>query len=122
MAAGYLIVTTIVTNHLPELPPVFRERASQVVRKTAYDGQAIAQELVHFDTGALKGSITVRNTNGDPPQPGDLTLTWGTSLDYGVHQEYLPPERGGKAYLGPSAEAVRPGYHAAMKQIMDAAG
>lgn len=65
-----------------------------------------AKGLVNVDTTALQGSIQSRPAE---ERGGSIVVLWGSfSINYALWQEILPPERGGKAYLRPSADKHYP--------------
>lgn len=86
-----------------------RVRAAQIagVNKTMGECVTEAKGLVHVDTATLQGSITI----ADPARPygGGVRGTWGSAdVAYALWQEVLPPARGGKPYLRPSADLHYP--------------
>lgn len=114
--AKSLVVTRLVFDRLPELRGQLRERASQVVRKTAFDIEARAKATVPVRTGNLKNSIQTT-------MESDLTAVVGTAVEYAPYVELGHHTRGGgyvppRPYLGPAAEAVRPSFIAAMKELL----
>jgi HK97 gp10 family phage protein len=109
--AKSLVVTKIVFDKLPQLQGQLRQRASAAVRKAAYDIEAHAKTVVPVDTGNLKNSIQTS-------VEGDLTAIVGTHVEYAPYVEYGTRRMAAKPYLGPAAEAVRPGFEAAMKSLL----
>ncbi|HOG46295.1 MAG TPA: HK97 gp10 family phage protein [Anaerolineae bacterium] len=106
-----LVVTRIVFDKLPELQGVLRQRASAAVRKAGHDIKAKAKETVPVDTGNLKNSIQAM-------MEGDLTAIVGTHVEYAPHVEYGTHKMTERPYLGPAAEAVRPSFVAAMRELL----
>ncbi|MBX6770881.1 MAG: HK97 gp10 family phage protein [Chloroflexi bacterium] len=111
------VVAQIVFDRLPELRGQVRQRASQAVRKAAFDIEARAKQIVPVRTGNLKNSIQTT-------MESDLTATVGTAVEYAPYVELGHHTRGGgyvppRPYLGPAAEAVRPSFEAAMKELLD---
>lgn len=121
-------------NDLPKIAAELPEIAGQVVRKTAFDAQAIAQDESAVDTGAQKASIYTSTDQGSDYsaavseaqslRPGapvvdevtperDLEAIVGVGVEYGIYNEY-----GGKAFMGPAAERVRGPFEQAMKEAL----
>jgi hypothetical protein len=66
-----------------------------------------AKKLVHYRTGTLQRSI---KTEGAKETKDGVEAEWGSfDVNYAFWQEVLPPEKGGKAYLRPSADRHYPG-------------
>lgn len=103
---------TITKNNLGRIAANLRPLASQVVRKAAADVEAHAKTLVPVDTGALKASIQTEQT-------GDMSAAVTAGMEYAAVVEY-GSARGSPAqpYMTPAADAVRPGYVAAIKAVM----
>ncbi len=110
--AQSLVVAKIVFDKLPELQAQLRRQASAAIRKAAYDIEAHAKAVVPVDTGNLKNSIQTTMEN-------DLTAIVGTHVEYAPYVEYGTHRMAARPYLGPAAEAVRPGFEAAMKGLLD---
>lgn len=132
-----LVVTRLVSNRLPELRGQLRVRASQAVRKAAFDVEARAKasmsgpkrgriyprpggkvhrasapgEAPAIDTGALVNSIQMA-------MEGDLTAVVGTAVEYAPYLEFGTRRMAPRPYLGPAAEAVRPSFESAMKELL----
>lgn len=104
------VVVVKLESRIPQVSPKIAELAGQVVRKTAFDLQARAQQIVPVDTGFLKGSITTTQT-------GPLSATVGTNAEYAAYVELGTTTQTPQPYLGPAAEAVRPGFEAAFQAI-----
>lgn len=65
-----------------------------------------AKGLVHVDTATLQGSIRLETARAEG---NGARGQWGSfDVGYAIFQELLPPSRGGKAYLRPSADANYP--------------
>ncbi|HXF08992.1 MAG TPA: HK97-gp10 family putative phage morphogenesis protein [Candidatus Acidoferrales bacterium] len=109
--AKSIITARIVSNRLPALQGQVRLRASQVVRKSAFDVEARAKTLVPVRTGNLKNSIQTT-------MESDLTATVGTHVEYAPYVEFGVRRRAPRPYFGPAAEAVRPSFVAAMREII----
>lgn len=106
-----LVVTRLVFNRLPEMSAQLRERTSQLVRKTAFDVEARAKAIVPVRTGNLKNSIQTDFEN-------DLTAVVGTAVEYAPYVEFGTSKRPPRPYLAPAAEAVRPAFIAAAKELL----
>lgn len=124
----------IVYNHLPELTVEIEKVVSEMVRKAAFDIQALAQAQVKVVTGFLKSSIyTVtkdESTYSSIPDNGqgellpevDRPADKGTAYvavgaDYGIYVEMGTSKMSAQPYLIPAAEAVRPAFVAAMTEL-----
>lgn len=106
------IVTKIVFNKLPALGKQARRRAGQAVRKAALDIEAGAKDRAHVVTGAMKNSIQAEMT-------GNLSAEVAVGVEYGIYEELGTRNRPPHPFLGPAAEAVKPSFIAAMKQVLD---
>lgn len=81
-----------------------RVRHAQIAGIDKTMGECIveAKSLVHVDTATLQGSIRLE---GARASGGGARGQWGSfDVNYALWQEVLPPHRGGKAYLRPSAD------------------
>ena len=110
--AKSFVVAELKFNRLPQITAALRPKASQIVRKTAADVEARAKSIVPVDTGNLKNSIQTE-------MESDLTAVVGTNVEYAPYVEYGTYKMAARPYLGPAAEAVRPGFEAAMKALFD---
>src|SRR5579883_1482086 len=106
-----LVVARIVFNRLPELQGQLRIRASQAVRKAAFDIEARAKAVVPVRTGNLKNSIQTTIES-------ELSTVVGTAVHYAPYVEFGTRRMAPRPYLGPAAEAVRPSFEAAMKELL----
>lgn len=106
------VVARVVFNRLPELRGQLRQRASQVVRKAAFDIEARAKQVVPVRTGNLKNSIQTT-------MESDLTAVVGTAVEYAPYVELGTRKMAPRPYLGPAAEAVRPSFEAAMRSLLE---
>lgn len=99
-------------NRLPALTEGLEGRASQVVRKVAYDIAAgAADRTVRVDTGAMKGGYDV-----DMEDP--LTAVVFNRQHYHIYQELGTRFISASPMLGPAAEEQRGPFLAAMAQIV----
>lgn len=89
-----------------------RKGASQAVRKAAFDIEAHAKRHVPVDTGHLKSSIGVTLANDG------LIAVIGPSAHYGEYVEFGTAKRKPRPYMHPALEAIRPGFEAAVRQII----
>ncbi|MBI4496312.1 MAG: HK97 gp10 family phage protein [Chloroflexi bacterium] len=134
------VVAKLIYNKLPQLQGQLRQRASQAVRDAAFDVEAHAKTRARVDTGAMKSSFYVvtndkstynaavsamreANPNAEvlPPAEAtrkDLEAVVASAAAHTVYNEFgtahMPPQ----PMLLPAAEAVRPGFVAAMKQLL----
>lgn len=106
---------TITKNNLGRIAVNLRPQASQVVRKAAFDVEAHAKTLVPVDTGALKASIQTEQT-------GDMSAAVTAGMEYAPYVEYGTSHGPAQPYMTPAADAVRPGYMAAVKQLVERSG
>ncbi len=127
-------VARLVFNRLPRVSAELAPMASQVVRKTAFDVQATAQDLSAVDTGAQKASIYTDTDDGSTyreavgaaskrrpgsrflpavPRPNDLSAIVGVGVEYGIYNELR-----GRAFMGPAAEQHRGSFEAAMREAL----
>lgn len=86
-------------------------RASQAVRKAAFDVESRAKRLAPVDTGALRNSISTTVSGGG------LAATVGPTVHYGIYQELGTRRMRPHPYMGPAADAVLPGFEAAMAEL-----
>lgn len=99
-------------NKLPSLTDGMEDRASQVVRKVAYDIAAgAADRTVRVDTGAMKGGYQVEMED-------NLTAVVFNTQHYHIYQELGTRFISASPMLGPAAEEQRPVFLAAMAQIV----
>lgn len=85
-----------------------RVRHAQIagINKTMGECVVSAKGLVHVDTATLQGSLRLENAQA---YGGGARGQWGSfDVNYALWQEVLPPHRGGKAYLRPSADRCYP--------------
>lgn len=75
-------------------------KASQLVKKTAFDIERDAKALVPVDTGNLKSSITTTRT-------GVLSAVIGPTANYGAHVEWGTSRMAPQPYMGPSTDRNR---------------
>lgn len=99
------------------MPHDMRERASQVVRKTALDLQADWASGVRVDTGNLRNSI---GSNAHPEhiheENGDLNVTVGTGVEYAVFENFGTHKMSGSFAREKAVERRRGPFNDAMRQ------
>lgn len=106
------IAVKLVFNRLPELKGQVRRRASQAVRKTAFDVEAGAKARSRVDTGNMK--------NGWQTEIEDDLNAWVyNDVEYVVHHEFGTHKMSAQPMAIPAAEEVRPSFNAAMKELLD---
>ena len=130
-------VATLRFDRLPELQGKLRQRASQITRKAALDIEAHAKsamaepksghvykrgtathqasapgEAPAIDMGALVNSIQTE-------QEESVVQVVFTNQRYAPHLEFGTSRIAPRPFLGPAAEAVRPGYVKAMESLLE---
>lgn len=134
---GVEIITLF--NRLPELALLLQVVVGQLVRKAAFDIQALAAVLAPVDLGALKSSIyVVTSKDSDyaahaaaaaslrpgatvlpeveaPKSPTQAIVAVG--MDYGIYQEFGTVYQPAQPYLTPAAEVVKPQFIAALSGL-----
>ena len=99
-------------NKLPPLTSQMEARASQVVRKVAFDIAAgAADRTVRVDTGAMKDGYQVE------VESPLFAFVYNTQ-HYHIYQELGTRFISASPMLGPAAEEQRPVFLAAMAQIV----
>lgn len=89
--------------------------AAGVVRKTAFDVVATAQQLVPVDTGATRASIGV-DFEGDG-RSASMAATVGPTTDYAPHLEYGTVNMAPRPFMGPALDRHTPVFVEALGQI-----
>lgn len=130
----------VVFNRFPQIADNLKPVLSKVVRKTAFDLQAMAAANSPTDTGFLKSSIYVKTSQdstygeaGSPPgdsyllpeveePPDELTAYVAVGANYGIFVELGHHTRSGsyvpaQPYLAPAVDAVQPSFEAALGAI-----
>lgn len=90
------------------------QRASAVVRKTAFDTASDAQTFAPVDTGNLRSSITVR-TGG----AGALRAEVVATANYAPYVEYGTRFMGPKPFMRPAQDRNTPDFYRALEQLME---
>ena len=99
-------------NRFPEIAAKLPIEASAVVRKTAYDVEGAAKQIVPVDTGALKNSISTT-------MDSDLSATVAPATEYAAFVEFGTRHMGAQPYMTPAAEANRGPFEQAMTQLLN---
>ncbi len=106
------VVAKLVFDKLPQLRGQMRERASQAVRKTALDIEAGAKERSRVDTGNMKNAWQTE-------MESELSAVVYNNVDYVIHNEFGTARMSAQPMATPAAEAARPSFEAAMKELLD---
>ena len=112
------ITITVSDNRFPRIAAALPGATSQVVRKTTFDIQALAQVLVPVDTGALKNSISVEV--GDTEGVVYTNMAYAARIEFGfVGADSLGRvyNQAPQPYLTPAVEAARPGFIEALSHL-----
>lgn len=100
----------VLVSRIPQITKAAHARAAAIVAKTAADIEAAAKMRAPVDTGYLRSSIHTQ-----PTGPLDSEVIAGA--DYAVYVEYGTRRMAPQPYMTPAAEAARPGFEQAAKQI-----
>ncbi|MFI1194082.1 HK97-gp10 family putative phage morphogenesis protein [Micromonospora sp. NPDC020750] len=92
-------------------------KGAQVVRRTTEEGARIAQQLAAVDTGFMRGSVTTSFT-GDG-RSGVVEGEYGPEASYAKFIEGGTSRMAPQPFVGPSADAITPGFLAAAEAISD---
>lgn len=113
--AGRTGVTLVVkSNRLPQLPGQIRAALVTEVKRATLDIQAQAMAKAPVRTGTLRRSIHSVFQNGG------LTGLVGPSVSYGKFLEWGTRHMAARPFMRPAAEAVLPGFAAAVKRALGA--
>lgn len=104
------ITVSIVSDRLPGLAAALPQRARQLVQRAVADVETQAKARCPVDTGALRASIQGRLT-------GDTSGEVAVGQEYGVYVEYGTATAPAQPFLRPAAEAVAPGFAAAVATL-----
>lgn len=99
-------------NAFPGMPAKLQAGLRAAVQKAVFDATAQAKVRAPVDTGALRNSITGAMT-------GDTSGEVTTGVEYAVHQEYGTVKMAAHPFMHPAADAVMPGFVAAVKQVAE---
>lgn len=95
-------------SQLPRIQAQMAPKAALAVAKAAHDVEAHAKAVAPFDTGNLRSSIQARPA-------GFLEAHVVAQAEYAIYVEFGTSRMGAQPYMTPAAEAVRPGFTAAIK-------
>jgi HK97 gp10 family phage protein len=98
-------------NKFPEIGSRMHSMLSAAVRKTAFDLEANAKDVVPVKTGNLKNSIQAISKD-------DLNAEVRVGAEYGIYVEYGTRRMSARPYMRPAAEKVEPAFIEACKQAM----
>jgi len=85
-------------------------KAGQTVRKAAADVEAQGAARVPVDTGNMRTSIGTSTH-------GPLSAEIGPTASYSQYVEFGTYKMAAQPFMGPAADAVEPGFIAAMEQL-----
>lgn len=102
------VVWRVIFNDLPKIADQLGIKADVIVRKTALDVQAGAQDRAPVDTGYLRGSIRAVRVS-----EAHWRVTVGA--DYGIYLEMGTRHMAARPYFGPAVRAVRGAFLSALK-------
>lgn len=106
------IKVDIVKNSFPGMPALLQAGLRAAVQKTVFDATAQAKGRAPVDTGALRNSIHGEMT-------GDTSGEVTAGVEYAPYVEYGTVHMGAQPYMHPAADAVLPGFVAAVKQVAE---
>lgn len=92
-----------------------RQRAEQVVRKSALAVERGAKLRAPVDTGNLRNSINTVVSGGRGS--GAIVAEVGPEASYGVYVEVGTWKMAPQPYLGPAFDEVEPGFIAALEDL-----
>ena len=112
-------------NRFPELKGLLRQQVAAVVRKTAFDIEAVTKaSMVHsspppsepgqppgVDMGNLKDSIRAE-------QESELVWVVATGVPYAPPLEFGTRRMAARPFMRPAVEVVRPDFYAAMREVL----
>lgn len=123
------VTISVTFDKFPQIAAALPARTSQVVRKAALDIEAQAKNRAPVDTGTLKNSIQMNmepmaleaevaagnesSPYGKQRKDGSISRSVTPSVEYAIYVEF-----GNQPFLTPAAEAVRPAFIGAMKQML----
>ena len=106
---------------------------SQIVRKTAFDGQANIQQHIQsndqIDTGFMLNSVYVKTSDESTYKGGEKALPEveappdnktayiGVAASYGVYQNYGTRFQPARPFFEPGLEETRAGFEAAIARV-----
>lgn len=112
MAGRTGVTVRVVSNRLPQISAAIRPDVVAEVSKATLDVEARAKAKAPVKTGTLRRSIHSVFSNGG------LTGIVGPSVEYGKFVEFGTRRMGARPFMRPAAEAVLPGFAAAVKRAL----
>lgn len=112
MAGQTGVTIRVVSNRIPAVSAALRPLLVAEVSKAAFKIEAGAKAKVPVKTATLQRSIHSVFTNGG------LTGIVGPSVLYGKFVEFGTRRMGARPFMRPSAEAVLPGFVAAVRAAL----
>lgn len=106
------ISVTIVSNKLPGMPGKVRPGARAIVGKTLAEVETGCKVRSRVDTGAMRNGWAHRFT-------GDTEGEVYNPVEYTIYNEYPTRGRPAQPMAHPAADAARPGFEAAMKELIE---
>lgn len=106
------VTVSVTFDRFPEIAAALPGQTRAVVRKASFDVEGQAKNRAPVDTGALKNSISTEfEDNG-------LTGIIAPHVEYATFVEFGTRRMSAQPYMTPAAEAVKPAFVAAMKQML----
>lgn len=106
------VTVSVTFDRFPEIAAALPDQTRAVVRKASFDVEGQAKNRAPVDTGALKNSISTEfEDNG-------LTGIIAPHVEYATLVEFGTRRMSAQPYMTPAAEAVKPAFVAAMKQML----
>lgn len=100
-----------VQSNIKEIVAGMRGKATLAVRKAAKDVQGQAKGGAAVDTGFMRSNIRTM-------AQGKYASEVISHAEYSVYVEYGTYKMGAQPFMVPAAEAVRPSFIAAMRQVV----
>lgn len=94
----------VVSNKLPGLPAALSNDVTEVVKRAAFEVEALGKAKAPVRTGTLRRSIHTVISDG-----GKKAVV-GPSVEYGLYVEMGTRHMAARPYMRPAAEAVLPKY------------
>lgn len=105
------VTVSVLSNRFPGMSALARAGIGAAVTRTVADVEAQAKTRAAVDTGAMRNSIHGEMTG---PTAGQVS----TGVDYAVYQEYGTVHMPAHPFMNPAADAARPGFEAAIRQVI----
>jgi HK97 gp10 family phage protein len=113
--AGLRVSVQVTSNKLPMLAAAYPERAVREVRTAAFALEAAWKARAPVDTGAYRNSIQASMV-------GTTEAEVATGLEYPPYLEWGTRHMSARPSAIPAAEAVRPGFEAAVAAALKDVG